>query len=117
MNCARIFILHSLNEKHHQESGNGSSCIDDQLPCVRKIKVRTANNPNNNNKKCNNESNGRTTENSCSIASFSKMFAFFFIFQFLIFYYFEVEFCFCEVVFVKRQPFHWLLLQTFCIAV
>ena len=40
-----VAVLCILDEKHHQKSNNGGSCVDDQLPGVRVVKQRTSDRP------------------------------------------------------------------------
>src|SRR5262245_3528483 len=50
MDSFGIAVLGVLNQEHHQECDNGRSSVDDQLPCVGKMKSGTGNKPDGNDK-------------------------------------------------------------------
>src|SRR5262245_11836912 len=48
MNRDGVFVLRSLDQKHHQESNDRRARVDDELPRIRKMKERSGDGPNNN---------------------------------------------------------------------
>src|SRR6185503_2706167 len=56
--CKCVFVLRALNEKHHQESDDSGSGIDDELPCIRKPENRSSDAPNNDYSNSQNKSYG-----------------------------------------------------------
>ncbi len=45
-----IAVLRVLNQKHHQKRNDGRGRVNDELPCVGKMKGRSGNEPDNNDK-------------------------------------------------------------------
>jgi hypothetical protein len=41
VNGVRVTILRILNEKHHQERKNRGASVNDQLPSIRELEVRS----------------------------------------------------------------------------
>ena len=49
MNCFGIAVLCVLNQKHHQKRNDGRGRVNDELPCVGKMKGGSSNEPDSNN--------------------------------------------------------------------
>ena len=50
MNSFGIAVLRILNQKHHQKRNDGRGRVNDELPCVGKMKSGSGNKPDTNNK-------------------------------------------------------------------
>jgi hypothetical protein len=55
LNRRRIPVLRVLDKEHHKERDDRCAGVDDQLPCVGKMKSGTSDRPNKNDKNCYNE--------------------------------------------------------------
>ena len=55
MDCQRILVLGALDEEDHEESDNGRAGVDDELPGVGKMEKRSGDEPDQDDKKSQDE--------------------------------------------------------------